>query len=155
MKNFTFAAILIAVFALASLAQTSKDDALVKATVRKLIDAQIAYDVKVLDSLLTADYIEISPLGEFDPRDKMLGFYAPEQRPKVDMKVSVEDTEYSIRVRDKHAIVIARLNYAVTVDGKPAPPRSLRATYLMEKQKSGWKIASAQYTGVRPQQPKQ
>ena len=130
----------------------SKDDAAVKSIVRQLVDAQIAYDVKKLDSLFTSDYIEISPLGEFDARAKVLTFYAPEQKPPQTMNITVEDTEYSIRTYGKYASVIARLNYTMTMDGKPAPARSIRATYLLQKEKDQWKVASAQYTGIRPPQ---
>jgi len=146
---------LVLAFSTFSFAQSSfKDDPAVKAVVRQLIDAQIAYDVKKLDSLFTADYIEISPLGEFDPRAKVLGFYAPDQKPPATMNISVEDTEYSIRNYGKHAVAIVRLNYAMSADGKPMPPRSIRATFVLQKEKDSWKIASAQYTGIRPPQPK-
>ena len=52
-----------------------KDDAPLKQLVGQLVDAQTKYDAAALDRLFTADYIEISPLGEFDPRNKVLGFY--------------------------------------------------------------------------------
>lgn len=119
-----------------------------------MTSAQTEYDAKKLDSILTADYIEISPLGEFDTRDKVLGFYSAEAKAAAGaMKAMVEVTEFSIRDYGKSAIVIARLNYTMTVDGKPLPPRSIRATYVMRKEKSAWKIASVQYTGIRPPSP--
>ena len=149
MRRLIFPSLLLLCLAGATFAQ-SKDDAALKGVVRQLLDAQIAYDVKTLDSLFTSDYIEISPLGEFDPRAKVLGFYAPDQKPPQTMSVTVEDTEYSIRSYGKYAVVIARLNYTMTMDGKPAPARSIRATYLMRKEKDLWKVASAQYTGIRP-----
>ena len=73
-------------------AQSSgKDDTALKNVARQLLDAQIGYDAKKLDSLFTPDYIEISPLGEFDPRAKVLSFYAPDQKPTVQMSVTVQD----------------------------------------------------------------
>jgi ketosteroid isomerase-like protein len=136
----------------ASAQASAKDDAALKASVRQVLDAQISYDAQKLDSLYTADYIEISPVGEFDPRHKVLSFYAADKKPPQTMKVSVEDTEYSIRNYGKSAIVIVRLNYTMTMDGKSAPPRGMRATYLMQKEKGSWKVASAQFTGIRPPQ---
>ncbi|MEP6945653.1 MAG: nuclear transport factor 2 family protein [Acidobacteriota bacterium] len=122
--------------------------------VNQMVNAQTEYDAKALDAILTADYIEISPLGEFDPREKVLGFYTPEAKSAAAaVNASAEATEHSIRDYGKFAIVIARLNYSMTVDGKPLPPRSIRVTYLMRKEMNGWKIASAQYTGIRPPQP--
>jgi len=130
-------------------AQSKEDDAL-KSLVKQMTDAQSGYDAAALDKILTADYIEISPVGEFDPREKVLGFYKPELKPPADkMTVSTEATEFSIRVYEKFAIVITRLNYTMTGDGKPLPPRSIRVTIVCKKEKGAWKIASAQYTGIR------
>lgn len=134
-------------------AQSKEDDAL-KSLVKQMTDAQSNYDAKTLDNILTADYIEISPVGEFDPREKVLGFYKPELKPPADkMSATTEATEFSIRVYDKFAVVITRLNYTITSDGKQLPPRSIRATIVCKKEKGAWKIASAQYTGIRPPQP--
>ena len=131
-------------------AQTKEDDAL-KSLVKQMTDAQAAYDAAALDKIFTADYIEISPAGEFDPREKVLGFYKPELKPPADkMTASTEATDFSIRVYEKFAVVIARLNYTITSDGKQMPPRSMRATFVCRKEKGAWKIASAQYTGIRP-----
>lgn len=133
-------------------AQSKEDDAL-KSLVKQMTDAQQNYDAAALDKILTPDYIEISPVGEFDPREKVLGFYKPELKPPAGkMTASVEMTDYSIRVYDKFAVVITRLNYTITSDGKALPPRSIRATIVCKKEKGAWKIASAQYTGIRPPQ---
>ena len=131
----------------------SKDDQALKAVINQLINAQTTYDVKTIDSILTADYIEISPVGEFDPREKVLGFYnADAKAAAAGVTATVEANEHSIRDYGKFAIVIARLNYTIAMDGKPLPPRSIRATYVMKKEKDAWKISSAQYTGIRPPQ---
>ena len=57
-----------------------------------MTDAQTNFQPDALDKILTADYIEISPLGEFDPREKVLGFYKPELKPPAG-KISVNDSE--------------------------------------------------------------
>jgi ketosteroid isomerase-like protein len=130
-------------------AQTKDEDAL-KSLVKQFTEAQQNYQPDALDKILTADYIEISPAGEFDPREKVLGFYKPELKPPAEKMTAVtEATDFSIRVYDKFAVVIARLNYTLTSEGKPLPPRSIRATYVCKKEKGAWKIASAQYTGIR------
>lgn len=131
----------------------SKNDVELKALVQRMADAQMAFDVKGLDAILTQDYIEISPLGEFDRRDKVLGFYKPEMAPPGGkMAGSVDFSEYSIRVNGKTAIVIVKETFVATADGKTMPPRSLRITLVCRREKSAWKIASAQYTGIRPKQ---
>jgi uncharacterized protein (TIGR02246 family) len=131
----------------------SKDDESLKSLVKQMTDAQSAYDAAALDKIFTSDYIEISPVGEFDPREKVLGFYKPELKPPADkMSATTELTEFSIRNYDKFAVVIVRLNYTITSEGKALPPRSMRATIVCRKEKGAWKIASTQYTGIRPPQ---
>jgi uncharacterized protein (TIGR02246 family) len=131
----------------------SKDDESLKALVKQMTDAQSAYDAAALDKIFTADYIEISPVGEFDPREKVLGFYKPESKPPtVKMSATTELADFSIRNYEKFAIVIVRLNYTITVEGLQQLPRSMRATIVCRKEKGAWKIASAQYTGIRPPQ---
>lgn len=134
-------------------AQTKNDEAL-KSLVKQMTAAQAAYDAAALDKILTADYIEISPVGEFDSREKVLGFYKPELKPPAKkMTAMTEATDFSIRSYGQFAVVIMRLNYTITSEGKPLPPRSMRATLVCRKEKSVWKIASAQYTGIRSPQP--
>ena len=101
--------------------------------------------------MLTSDYIEIPPLGEVDPRDKVLDFYKPADKP-ANLQVAVSADEFTIRAYDNFAVVIARVTFRATMDRKPMPPRSIRATYACRWQKGEWKIASAQYTTIRPAQ---
>ena len=153
MKFKVFIFVLIFSFAAISALAQSKDDEALKSLVKQMTDAQAAYDAATLDKIFTADYIEISPVGEFDPREKVLGFYKPEMKPPAGkMSATTEAAEFSIRSYEKFAIVITRLNYTITSDGKTLPPRSMRAMIVCRKEKGAWKIASAQYTGIRPPQ---
>ena len=153
-KNFLSIVILFISVSSAYSQSLANDEQALKHTVRKMLDAQIAFDPVSLNNLFTADYIEISPVGEFDPREKVLSFYTPEAKAASSkMSVLVEAVDHSIRVYDKFAIVIAQFNYKITADGRPAPPRSMRATMVFSKQKGDWKLASAQYTGIRIPQP--
>lgn len=147
LKVFVF----ILLFSSVSVFAQSKDDEALKSLVKKMTDAQSNYQPEVLDKILTADYIEISPVGEFDSREKVLGFYKPELKPPAEkMSATTEIDEFSIRNYGKFAIVIAKFNYTITSEGKPLPPRSIRVTIVCRKEKNDWKIASAQYTGIRP-----
>ena len=91
--------LLLLAFAGMSLAQsTSRVENELTGLVKQLTDAQTAYDAKALDKLFTADYIEISPAGEFDPRVKVLGFYTPEAKAAAgNVTTSVEIAEPSVR----------------------------------------------------------
>lgn len=130
----------------------SKNVAELENLVRQQIDAQRAFDRAKLDSIVTSDYIEISPVGEFDPRAKMLDVYKPELK-KSDVEVTHQLNEFSTRVYGKFGIVIVRIDYTMTKDGNALPPRSLRATFVCRVEDGKWKIASAQYTGIRPPAP--
>lgn len=133
-------------------AQTNDDEAL-KSLVKQMTDAQINFQPDALDKLFAADYIEISPVGEFDSREKVLGFYKPELKPPAGkMEINITTDEYSIRNYSNFAIVITRLNYTMTNEGKTLPPRSIRATIVCRKENENWKITSVQYTGIRPPQ---
>jgi ketosteroid isomerase-like protein len=156
MKSRVFIFLLLLIFSshLAFAQTQGKEDAKLTALVRQMIDAQTSYQPDVLDKIFASDYIEISPVGEFDPREKVLGFYKPEMKPDASkMTASVEATDFSVRNYDKFAIVITRLNFTRTVEGRTLPPISMRATIVCRKEKGEWKIASVQYTGIRPPQP--
>jgi uncharacterized protein (TIGR02246 family) len=146
---------LILVAVLGAQAQvTAKDEAAVRETVEQMVRAQTSYDAKALDAILAADYIEISPIGEFDPREKVIGFYTPEAKASAaGMSAQVKTADHSVRIYEKHAVAIVRLDYAMTMNGNAMPPRSMRATFVLSRSGNGWKIASAHYTGIRQPPP--
>lgn len=153
-----FVALFLTTFAIVSPAQsTTKEEQALISVIKQTTEAQTNYDQAALARIFTSDYIEISPAGEFDPREKVLSFYSPQAKAEAaKSSASVEATEFSTRVYDKVAVVIARLNFNVVNDGKPLPPRSMRVTFVFRKDKGTWKIASTQYTGIRqapPQKP--
>lgn len=131
-----------------SFAQKGETSSL-ESLIKQHVDAQTAFDRARLDEITSADYIEISPVGEFDPKAKMLDFYKSEMKPN-GIEVGTRLSEFSTRAYDKFGVVIVRIDYTMTRGGSPMPPRSMRATFACRKEKGGWKIVSAQYTGIRP-----
>jgi hypothetical protein len=123
--------------------------------VQQMVNAQTTFDTSTLEKIYAVDFIEISPVGEVDPREKTIGFYKPEANPDRDkMKAIVTSDEFSIRTYDNFAIVIARITFAQTgSEPTTRPPFSLRVTLVCRKEKGSWKINSAQYTGIRPPRP--
>lgn len=146
--------LLIAIIAISAFAVTAqnKDDSELRSLVSRMTEAQIKFQPDVLDEIFASDYIEISPIGEVDERSKVLGFYDPKQRPN-GSSTNVEADEFSIRNYGTFAIVITRLNFVITVEGKTVPPRSMRATIICRNLNGRWKITSVQYTGIRPPAP--
>jgi ketosteroid isomerase-like protein len=151
MKTIRISCALTAIAIGAPAAGSQNDEAALQSLIGRLVAAQTSYDAVALDRLLTSDYTEVSPVGEVDPREKVLSFYQATNKPAADkMTASIAPSEFSIRQFDTVAVVITRLTTTMTVDGKSQPPRSLRATFVCRKVSSGWQIASAQYTGIRP-----
>lgn len=121
---------------------------------RQFTEAQKNYDAARLDEILAPDYVEISPAGEVDPRAKVLGFYAPEKkRERAGELVSYELDEINTRIYGDTAIVVARLPFTMKSPDGQTMSRALRCTFVCRKTRGKWRIASAQYTGIRPSQP--
>ena len=96
--------------------------------------------------LTTDDYVEISPIGEIDPRDKMLGFYDPAKKVE-GPAMTVSDTNVRMVGRDT-AIAVTTISYSLPgKDGSRAV--SIRAVFVAERDGRMWKLASAQYTPIR------
>lgn len=154
MKRYFLLAIVLFSFAGFVTAQSNKSDAAITGLIRKMSDAQTSYDQKALDSIFTTDFVEISPVGEYDDRSKVLSFYTPEAK-AAQSKISstVEVSEVTIRHYDNVAVAIAKFTYNIKNDGQSLPPRSMRVTIVCRKEKGEWKIASTQYTGIRPPAP--
>jgi len=119
--------------------------------VESFSQAQRTFDVAALASLTTDDYVEVSPLGEVDPREKMLGFYAPEH--KVDApEMVIEDTR--VRVYGDTGVVLAKLSYSMKGIDEQRHTSELRGTFVARKTPDGWKLASSSFTPIRPQKAK-
>lgn len=149
--NFIFLFIVLISASTAFAQRNAKDEDALKKLVDQMTTAQAAYDAVALDRLFTADFIEISPAGEFDPRAKVLTFYAPEWKAKNGgMAISIEEKYPSIRIYGPTAVVITEMSYTMLKDGQSRPGPRIMATIVARKDQGGWKIASAQYTGIKP-----
>ncbi|NGZ84638.1 nuclear transport factor 2 family protein [Duganella aceris] len=136
----------VAVASAAVQAEESPQQALLQ-LVQSYSDAQIGFEPQKIDAVVTRDFIEVSPAGEVDPREKVLGFYEP-SRKKGDPQRFIA-SEPVVRVFGNAASVIVNLTGSATVNGEKRS-FSFRAGYLAVKEGGQWKLASAQYTGIRP-----
>ena len=150
-------AVLAVVLSVEAQHQPSKDEQALTALVKQMTDAQSKFDPITLETIYASDFIEISPIGEVDPREKTIGFYRPEANPDRDkVKTTVTTDEFLIRTYGNFAVVIARITFAQAGSEPSArPPFSVRATIVCRKESGAWKISSAQYTGIRPPRPQQ
>lgn len=115
--------------------------------VQSLIDrfeaARIQHDPASLTKILAADYEEISPVGEVDAREKVLGFYAPElKRPAPAM------TSEPLAIRSRGDVAVITTRKSFTFPGGAA--RSVRVRYVAERAAGRWLLVSAQYTPIPP-----
>lgn len=117
------------------------------AVIEKMIAAQQNFDPAALGSVLTADYVEVSPVGEVDEREKVLSFYTPEATGK-SSSPTITVTEPHFRIHADSAVVIVRENIVIKV-GEQSREMAMRATCTFRKEHGKWLIGSAQYTGIR------
>lgn len=115
--------------------------------VRAFVNAQHDFDLDRIKALTSDDYVEISPLGDVDPRDKMLGYYAPDKKVSAPAIKLGEATV--TMVGDRGAIILTTVSYDIAVPGQPMRTTSLRAVFAAERMGNVWKLVSAQYTPVR------
>ncbi len=114
----------------------------VQELVQRFEQARHEFDLPAITSMVASDYVEISPLGEVDPHDKMLGYYAPDKKvPAPPMTLD----EIEVRTFGDSAAVIARLTY--TMAGQS---NALRSSYIAHHERGGWKLVHVQYTPLRP-----
>jgi ketosteroid isomerase-like protein len=121
----------------------------VKVTIENYARAAMSYDVAKLDALLAPDYLEVSPLGELDLRDKVLSFYRvpADQRPP--LPTALELTEWNLRSLSPD-LTVAVYRENLTVNGKDKPMTlSFRVTTILKREKAGWKLVSNHFNGIR------
>lgn len=130
-------------------ANAAPSDTELVALVQRHAQAQSNFDQATLKATTAENFVEISPVGEVDKREKMLSFYAPEKkRPSPQLRVD----EPAVRVFGDTAVVSARLSYSLNQDGD-ARTFAMRAGYVARFVDNQWLLVSAQYTGIRS--PKQ
>ncbi|WP_161556479.1 MULTISPECIES: nuclear transport factor 2 family protein [Xanthomonas] len=139
--NATGLSVLLCAVAGTSLAATPST---AQQALRQYVSAENTFDLKRLDAVLGAQFVEISPLGQVDTRAAVLSFYAPHKKvaaPPVTLSeivlhtqadVAVMTTEISYRMGERN------MTLAIGAVAQHAP--------------SGWTLLSVQYTPIRPKQ---
>jgi ketosteroid isomerase-like protein len=128
-------------------AQAPRPQTDVEAMLKTFVDAQRNFDQRQLDVILADDYIEISPVGEVDPRAKVLSFYAPDK--KVAEAPAAALDEITTRVYGETAVTVARLTYQMKSPDGVAVTRSMRCVFVTRSVDRKWKLVSTQYTAIR------
>lgn len=132
--------------AMTSDASEAADVAAVGELVRKFTDAQVQMDAPTLRALTAEQYVEISPLGEVDAREKMLGFYVKDAS-RTPPTVAID--ERTVSLFGDTALIIAKLNFTMSHNGQ-ARSYAMRMSYVAHKEGAQWKLVSLQATPIRP-----
>jgi hypothetical protein len=146
MKTILFAAVAIASAQLH--AEDTAQQQLLK-LVQTYTEAQRDFEPSKIDAIVTRDFYEISPLGEVDPREKVLGFYLPANKREAP---TMEVSEPEVRTYGSTGTIMVKLSGAVAM-GAEKRSFAFRAGYVAVNEGGKWKLASAQYTGIRPPKP--
>jgi hypothetical protein len=129
-----------------TVAQAATPEQSVSELVQRFTTAQGTFDRAALEALTAENYIEISPIGEVDPRAKMLSFYVKhDDKPLPAITVD----EIMPRVLGNTAVVLAKMSYVMTVGGQTRTA-AVRSSFVALQQDGAWKLVSAQYTPIRP-----
>lgn len=121
----------------------------IEATLNDYTKAVVAYDVERLEQLLAPDYLEVSPLGEVDLREKVLSFYRVPESQRGPTPSSVVVSELKIRYMDKSkAIAVFREDLEIA-RGDQKVKMSFRFTSVLTKQGKVWKLVSNHVNGIR------
>lgn len=130
-------------------ALAADDGSAIVQLVRQHLLAQRNFDQPALMTLTTDDYVEVSPLGEVDDREKMLGFYNADKKTAAPLVTLDEPT---VRVTGDHAVLIGKLAMQVTAGGQ-SRDIAMRATYVAQKDQAQWKLLSVHYAPIMPKRP--
>ena len=127
--------------------QTPRPQVFIEVVVNTLVEAQRTFDLRQLDEILAPDYVEISPVGEVDPRDKVMSFYTADKK-VADPPAATLD-EINTRVYGETAVTIGRLTYHVKGPDGATAARSMRCVFVTRIIDRKWKLVSTQYTPLR------
>jgi hypothetical protein len=105
-----------------------------------------AFDQAALTAMMAPEYQEISPIGEVDSRERVIGFYAPDKKtPAPPMTI----TETVARPVGALGLVTMRITYAMPGKDGRIQTRALRAGFVARRIGSEWRFVSAQFTPIR------
>jgi hypothetical protein len=122
------------------------DEGMAVKLVEKQIHAQLAFDADMLEKILDDSYFEVSPVGEIDSKNKVLGFYSNENK-KPSPEASLQNV--NVRVYQQFAVVIAELVFNVVLPNGKNNTFTMTGSWVITAFEKDPVIVSAQYTPMR------
>lgn len=150
MKNALLVCSLVILFTFSAFSQNKQNDEVI-AVAKQAVTAQENYDPATLEKIYASDYVEISPKGEIDEREKAIGFYKVDDVEKAKARTPryILD-EFKVRHYKNFAMVISKFSIGFKNDTTKAPSPVGLVLYALRKEKGHWKIYSAQFTPFPP-----
>lgn len=113
-----------------------------QALARGYVQAQFAFDQAAIARLTAPQFVEVSPKGEVDEREAVIGFYAAERKTAAP-PLAVLDQK--VRISGTTAVITQTLELGVS-------PRRMRMTQALSAHWDGgrWQLTSSQTTPVPP-----
>ncbi len=136
-----------AAFASTPATSQAAPQAAVSALVKNFIEAEKAYDAPTLGTLISKDYVEVSPAGEIDAHDRFLSFYTLDK--KTDWP-PMQTADEQVRIFGDTAIDVLTFTYTMPAPGGGVRPLEIRGSFTAQREHGTWKLIGAQYTGIRP-----
>jgi len=121
-----------------------------------LVTAQLAFDQPALEHLLAPGYLEVSPVGDVDTRDDVIGFYSAEAKAKsaagpMPTSATLDDTR--VQLHGDAATLIARETIRMP-SGDSSREIAMRVQFQFRRIDGQWLLATTQYTGIKPAPPR-
>jgi len=132
-----------------SMTEAQTDSAEIRKTIESFIQATVKFDVAALKKLTHPDFVEISPLGEVDPREKFLGFYdVPEEKRQSPVSgFEIQDLQTRFLRKD---VVLAHYKQAMTIGPAEAGRRfQIQVTTVLSSESGNWVLCSNTFTPIQ------
>ena len=104
------------------------------------------FDQAAMIAMMAPEYQEVSPVGEVDSRERVIGFYAADKKSAAPPMTITETV-----ARPAGTIGVVTMRIAYTMPGKDGQmqPRALRVGFVARRIKGDWQFVSLQFTPIR------
>jgi ketosteroid isomerase-like protein len=104
------------------------------------------FDQAAMIAMMAPEYQEVSPVGEVDSRERVIGFYAADKKSSAPPMTITETV-----ARPAGTIGVVTMRIAYTMPGKDGQmqTRAMRAGFVARRIKGDWQFVSLQFTPIR------
>lgn len=104
------------------------------------------FDQAAMIAMMAPEYQEVSPVGEVDSRERVIGFYAADKKSAAP---PMTITETVARPAGTIGVVTMRITYTMPGKDGQMQTRAMRAGFVARRIKGDWQFVSLQFTPIR------